>query len=61
MFLFAGVYCTEEGHETDVRDEVHEQAPVYRERRSEECSERSRDTHEARASFSCKSLVFFSR
>ena len=32
--MFTGVYCPEEGHEEDVRDEVHEQEPDHPEGRS---------------------------
>ena len=42
--MFTGVYCTEERHEEDVCDEVHEQEPDHQEGCCAQCIQGDRDT-----------------
>ena len=51
------MYRPEEGHEEDVRDEVHEQEPDHQEGRCTERVQRDRDTEDARASLPRQPLV----
>lgn len=55
--LFSGLHRAEEGHEENVRHEVHEQVEMRGAERSEERPERAADHAEPGASFPRQHLV----
>ena len=56
--MFTGVYCTEERHEEDVCDEVHEQEPDHQEGCCAQCVQGDRDTENSGTSIPRQPLVY---